>query len=75
MLETFEKKLAVENSRFLTISKFLTFLIFEATFCLQIALKIFLRTFNDDVNMKINLQVQGYLTHVESSAYDALNAS
>ena len=43
-----KKKLAVEKSRFqadLTISKFLTFLIFEASFCFQMALKFFLRTF------------------------------
>ena len=48
ILETFEKKLAAEKFRFqadLTISKFLTFLIFEASFCLQMALKNFLRTF------------------------------
>ena len=48
ILESFEKKLAVEKSRFqadLTISKFLTFLVFEASFCLQMALKNFLRTF------------------------------
>ena len=48
-LETFEKKkLPVEKFRFqadLTISKFLTFLIFEASFCLQMDLKNFLRTF------------------------------
>ena len=40
--------MAVEKFRFqadLTISKFLTFLIFEASFCLQMALKTFLRTF------------------------------
>ena len=77
-LETFEKKLAVEKSRFqpdLTISKFLTFLIFETSFCLQMALKFFYALLNHDVDMKSNLQVQGYLTHDESSAYDALNAS
>ena len=37
--------------------------------------KFFNALFNHDVGMKSNLQVQGYLTHVESSAYDALNAS
>ena len=78
ILETFEKKLAVEKSRFqadLTISKFLTFLGFEASFYLQMALKSFYALFNHDVGMKSNLQVQCYLMHVESSAYDALNAS
>ena len=73
-----KKKLAVEKFRFqpdLTISKFLTFLIFEARFCLQMALKNFYALFNHDVGMKSNLQVQGYLTHVESCSYDALNAS
>ena len=73
-----KKKLAVEKFRFqpdLTISKFLTFLIFEARFCLQMDLKNFYALFNHDVGMKSNLQVQGYLTHVESCSYDALNAS
>ena len=48
ILEIFEKKFAAEKFRFqadLTISKFLTFLIFEASFCLQMALKNVLRTF------------------------------
>ena len=78
ILERFEKKLAVEKSRFqadLTISKFLTFIIFEARFFLQIAQKHFYALFDHDVGMKSNLQVQGYLTHVESSSDDVLNAS
>ena len=69
ILETFEKKFAAEKFRFqadLTISKFLTFLIFEASFCFQMALKIFYALFNHDADMKSNLQVQGYLTHLES---------
>ena len=78
ILETFEKKLAVEKSRFqagLTISKFLTFLIFEASFVLQMALTMFHALLNHDVGMKSNLQVQGYLVHVKSGSYNALNAS
>ena len=72
------KKLAVENSRFqddLTIPKFLTFLIFEASFCLEMTLKKFYALFDHDVGMKSNLQVRNYLTHVESSLYNAVNAS
>ena len=59
----------------LTISKFLTFVIFEASFWLQMALKFFNALFDRGVDMKSNQQVQGYLTHVESSSYDALNES
>ena len=78
ILESFEKKMTLEKSRFqaeLNISKFLTFLVFETRFCLQMALKKFYALFDHDVGLKSNLKVQGYLKHVESSAYDALNAS
>ena len=56
-------------------SKFMTFLMFGESFCIQVGLKIFYALFDNDVGMKSNVKVQSYLTHVESSAYDALNAS
>ena len=37
--------------------------------------KNFYALFDDDVGMKNNQQVQGYLTHVKSSSYNALNES
>ena len=60
ILETFEKKVGSRKIPFSSWSDHL---------------KIFYALFNHDVGMKSNLQVQGYLTHVESSSYDALNAS
>ena len=48
---------------------------FPQVFAFKWLLNLFYALFNHDVGMKSNLQVQGYLTHVELSSYDALNAS
>ena len=50
----------------------LTFLAFEGNLCLQMSLKSFLHTFWPllYVDMNNDIQVQGYLTRVESNSYD-----
>ena len=57
----------------LTILKFLTFLIFEESFCLQMTLKFFYALLDDDVVMKSNLQVQSYKTHIFCSNFKIMN--
>ena len=78
ILETFEKKVASRKIPFSTWSDHLEISDFPhlwGKFLHSNGTKIFNALFNHDVGMKSNLKVQGYLTHVESYSYDALNAS
>ena len=74
----FRKKVSSQILLFqghMSISKFLIFITFECSFCLQLPLKSFYALFDHDVGMKNNLQDQGYPTHVESGPYDSSNVS
>ena len=78
ILETFEKEVGSRKITFSSWSDHLEISDFPhlwGKFLPSNGSKTFYALLDHGVGMKSNLQVHGYLTHVESSSYDALNAT